>query len=180
MICGKVPGLTLRTPAVSTEDGEPTETGIDPTGKNFLVEQFLLALPAARGRGIGFDLGGPFGQEPQGFFGRGGNLFLNKAEVLLGVLLDGFQASFEIFAPSLQFDVGEAGFGQGRGLGGGDLLRNGLGDNLLGQALGLAVGGAERSTNWAGRSLRFWGLAGFGLKRRSDGHRTLGEEAVWV
>src|SRR5258708_28507999 len=102
MVCGKVPGFTIRTPTVSTEDGEPNETGIDPTGKNFLVEQFLPALRAATGRGVGFDLGGPFGQQPQGFFGTGGNLFLNKTEVLFGVLLDGFQASFEIFAPSLQ------------------------------------------------------------------------------
>jgi len=83
--------------------------------QEFLVHQLGVALRALAGGGVGFGLGGPLGQKAQRFFGRQSQVLLDEAEVLLRMLLDAVQAGFQVLAPRLEFVVGEASLGEGRG-----------------------------------------------------------------
>ena len=175
VVGGELPGLAFGAEAVAAPDLQRAKARVDLAQEEAGVDQWVVALEALAGGGVGLDLGGPLGQQAQGLLGGAGDLFFNVAEVLFGVLGNGLQALFQVGAPGLQFGIAQRGLGQGGGL----LGCLAAGHDLLGEELSgcfpesALLGAADLAGGFLGRNFgrngdtchNGDGLEGLGLER---------------
>ena len=129
---------------------------MDGAAKKFLMREFAVALGTLAGHPIGFELSRPLRQQAQRLLDGTGQLLLDLAQVLFGVLADHFQALIHVVEPGLDLGFRQLRFSQAcRLCGGSGFGRSGIQD-FLGQALafGLRGGvGARRLTGLCPASL---------------------------
>lgn len=114
-----------------------------------MLPQLTVALGALRGYGVGFDLRGPLGQQPEGFFDRTSQLFFNLAEVLFRMRKDHLQTLVHVLEPSLDLDLGQLGLREGGCLSSrGGFERGGIKDTF-GQFVILGLG-CGAGAGWLG------------------------------